>query len=49
MERRLEVDKWDGSLLVNGPYLLARSHLKEVGGALHGVSERGGIREEPRI
>lgn len=48
MERHLEVDKWDGSLLVNGPYLLARTHLKKVGEGLHGVSERGGIREEPQ-
>lgn len=31
MERPLEIDKWAGSLLVNGPYLLARTHLKEVG------------------
>lgn len=36
------------SLLVNGPYLIARTHLKEVGEGLHGVSERDGIREEPQ-
>lgn len=45
MKRHLEIDKWAGSLLVNGPYPLARTRLKEVGEGLPGVSERGGIRE----